>query len=93
MKRNTSRHKIDNSIDDSTCPSSASSSVSRGSKSPPQETAPMNLSPDSSQVAQDNIRKRMQVKLGRNRSPETLIGTCRNININVDNVSNGNEIT
>ena len=84
MKRNTSRHKIDNSVDDSTCPSSASSSVSRGYKSPPQETVPM-ASLDSSQAAQDNMRRRMQVKLGRTRSPETLIGT--------QNVSNDNQMT
>ena len=74
-------------MEEYTCPSSASSYVSRDSKSPPQPTELTCIEP-ASQLTPENVKKRMQVKLGRTRSPETLIGTASNINVDEDLESN-----
>ena len=68
------KHNIRNSIEESTCPSSASSNASGDSKTPPQEISSV-AGLGSSQVTPDIVNKRMQVKLGRTNTPETLIGT------------------
>ena len=80
-------HKIDNSVEEYTCPSSASSFGSRDSKSPSQTKSFARIEP-CIQVTPDNVKKRMQVKLGRTKSPETLIGTENNINGNEELISN-----
>ena len=85
--RNGTKHKIDNSVEEYTCPSSACSFGSRDSKSPSQTKSFARIEP-CVQVTPDNVKKRMQVKLGRTKSPETLIGTENNINGNGELNSN-----
>ena len=81
------KHKIDNSVEEYTCPSSACSFGSRDSKSPSQTKSFARIEP-CVQITPDNVKKRMQVKLGRTKSPETLIGTENNINGNEELISN-----
>ena len=68
------RSNFNNSVEEFTCPSSVSSSASSELNSSPQVVEPAGCM-DSSEIATEIVKKRMQVKLGRSSTPETLIGT------------------